>query len=330
MDYQEQTKNFSEILKSLKNKQVAVIGHMRPDGDCIGSQVALVRVLKKLGIDAIALNKSPIPKFLQSFIEDTPFEWKAFSSYKDYTAITVDCSDKPRIGDELGLQFPNIKLNIDHHISNDNYGEINIVDGKAAATCEILAELFINSRLTIDSVTAQALYLGIATDTGQFCYAATNEKVFSLCTKLIELGANPPKMANELYEQESMGRILLLKEFLGTLQLELDGKLCIGKITQEMFQSTKTSKEDTEGFVNYPRSINGVEIAALIEELPDGSIKGSLRAKDEKIRVDLLAKQFNGGGHSAAAGFSFEETIDKFYPKFIESTKQHFKKLGVQ
>ncbi len=320
---------FLNIIEELKNKKVAVIGHIRPDGDCIGSQVAFVRGLKALGIDAIALNQSPVPKFLLCFVEDILFKHENFSDYKDYAAITVDCSDLLRIGTDLEILFPNIKLNIDHHISNNNYAENNIVDAKASATCEIIANLFIENKIPIDSITAQALYLGIATDTGQFCYSTTNAQVLSLCAKLVEFGAKPSEIANKLYEEESLERILLLKEFLGTLQVELMGKLCIGKITQKMFQLTGTSKEDTEGFVDYPRSIKGVEIAALIEERADGSVKGSLRAKQEKVRVDLLAKQFNGGGHVCAAGFSFEETIDQFYPKFIKAAKKHLEDIGL-
>lgn len=328
MDYQDQVDKFLSVIGELKSKKVAVIGHMRPDGDCIGSQVALVRGLKALGVEAVGLNKSIVPKFLESFIGDTPFASGNFSDYRNYIAITVDCSDMSRIGDELRSIFPNIKLSIDHHISNENYAENNIVEGAAAATCEILARIFINSKTPIDRVTAEALYLGIATDTGQFRYSATNAEVFSLCAKLVELGARPSETANRLYEQESLERILLLEKFLGTLKLELNGKLCTSGITQEMFQSTGTNKEHTEGFVDYPRSIQGVEIATLIEELADGNIKASLRAKEEKMRVDLLAKQFGGGGHACAAGFSVEETLDRFYPKFIEATKKHLEGLG--
>lgn len=322
-------RDFLNIIEKFKDRKVVVIGHMRPDGDCIGSQVALVRGLRAVGLDAVALNKNVVPRVLESFVGDTPFEHEDFSRYKDCAAITVDCSDIERIGEELGGLFPSIKLNIDHHISNENYAEDNIVHSEAAATCEILAELFIDSGIPIDPVTAQALYLGTATDTGQFCYGATSAKVFSLCARLVELGARPSIVANELYEQESLGRIMLLREFLGTLKLELKGRLCMGRITQGMFELAGADKEDTEGFVDYPRSIRGVEIAALIEELADGTIKGSLRAKDAQLRVDLLAKNFNGGGHACAAGFSYEESIDRFYPKFIEIAKKHLEDLGI-
>lgn len=329
MYYIEHSKVFSDTLSKLKGEKIAVIGHIRPDGDCIGSQIALVRALRALGFEAIALNKDPIPKYLKSFVNDTPFTHINLPDYKNYIPITVDCSDLSRTGTEISNLFPQIKLNIDHHISNEFLAENNIVEEKAAATCEILAGIFLDNNIPIDPITAGALYLGIATDTGQFRFSATNAQVFSLCAKLIELGANPSNTANELYDRESLARLSLLKAFLNTLKLELNGKLCCGKITEMMFVSTQTNREDLERFVDYPKSIDGVIVAALLEERSDGTIKGSLRAKSEKIRVDLLAKHFNGGGHACAAGFSTQSNMDQFYSKFVQITEKHLRNLGV-
>lgn len=318
---------FSNSLKELRNQNIAVIGHLRPDGDCIGSQIALVRTLKALGANAIALNKDTVPQSLQFFIKDTPFAHSNFALYKDYIPVTVDSSDTSRIGSALTAQFPLINLNIDHHLSNLNFAQNNLVDPQAAATCEILAGIFLDLNIPIDPITAEALYLGIATDTGQFRYSMTNAQVFSICTQLINLGANPSITAHELYEREPLARILLLKEFLATLKLELNGKLCIGTLTEAMFKSTGTNKEHTEQLVDYPRSIDGVIIAAVLEQRSDNSIKGSLRAKNDAVRVDILAKNFNGGGHASAAGFSIEAKPEQFYPLFIETTKNHLSNL---
>lgn len=329
MYYPKLTQNFSTALHQLQNQKVAVIGHLRPDGDCIGSQIALVRVLNSLGAKAIALNKDKVPESLQFFVNDTPFAHSNFADYKDYIPVTVDASDPTRLGDELKNLFPKIKLNIDHHLSNPSFAEFNIVDPYCAATCELLAGIFLDLNISIDPITAQALYLGIATDTGQFRYSMTNAQVFSICTKLIQLGAIPSLIAHELYERESFGRILLLKEFLSTLKFELDGKLCIGTINDAMFKSTGTTKEHTEQLIDYPRSIDGVIIAAVLEERPDNYIKGSLRAKDDKVRVDLLAQNFNGGGHAAAAGFSIQMNSQAFYPLFIQTIKNHLSNLNL-
>lgn len=328
MYYQKYAQLFSNSLTQLIGKKVAVIGHLRPDGDCIGAQIALVRILNQLGSQAIALNKDKVPESLQFFVKDTPFAHTNFIDYKDYIPITVDASDTTRIGDELKTLFPHIKLNIDHHLSNFNFAEINIVDSNIAATCELLAGIFLDLNIPIDPITAEALYLGIATDTGQFRYSMSDARVFTLCAELINLGASPSITAHELYERESLGRILLLKEFLGTLKMELDGKLCVGILTESMFQSTGTNKEHTENFVDYPRSIDSVIIAAVLEERPNNVIKGSLRAKNDKVRVDLLAQNFNGGGHACAAGFSFDLSPQAFYPLFIQTVKNHLANLN--
>lgn len=327
--FPEHSSLFSQIIKDLKGKKVAVVSHIRPDGDCIGSTVALTRVLRALGIEVIAINGDPIPEFLRGFVGDTPFFMPHEIDPKGYIAISVDCSDKSRLGEGVNKCFSGIRLNIDHHRSNAFFAQDNIVLGGAAATAEILAGIFLDNAYKIDPIAAQALYMGIATDTGQFCFSATKQEVFAICTELVDLGASPPEAALELYENEPIGRLLLLREFLGTLKLELEGQVCIGWITQEMYHLTETTKENIEGFVNYPRSIKGIKIAALIEENSAG-LKVSLRSKKDPFRVDLLASQFGGGGHACAAGFSIsQQKINEFYPEFIKTIKNHIDNLNL-
>ena len=320
---------FAQIIADLKSSKVAVIGHIRPDGDCIGSQVGLVRALQSLGIDAIALNQHPVPHYLQPFLGDTPWTSPESFDSEGYSAITVDCSNRSRIGNNVEKLFPEILLNIDHHLSNDNFAKHNIVIPEYAATTQILAALFLDNSYKIDPVAAQALYVGIATDTGQFRFTNTNKGVFEIASKLMNLGANPSDAANQLYENDPVGRLILLREFLGTLKLELHGQVCVGWVTQEMYQLTDTSKEHIEGFVDYPRSIQSVHIAALIEESTAG-LKVSLRAKKDKFRVDLLASSFGGGGHACAAGFTISnKKITEFYNEFIYSAQNHIKNINV-
>ena len=320
---------FAQLISQLKSSKIAVIGHIRPDGDCIGSQVALVRILKSLGIHAIALNNSPVPHYLQSFLQDTPWTSPENFNPSGYSAITVDCSNKSRLGNDVNKLFPEILLNIDHHLSHDNFAKHNIVLPHFAAAAQILAALFLDNSYNIDPIAAQALYLGMATDTGQFRFTNTNKAVFEIASKLIDLGANPSAAATQLYENDPVGRLILLQEFLGTLKLELNGQVCVGWVTQEMYQLTETSKEHIEGFVDYPRSVQGVQVAALIEESPSG-LKVSLRAKEDKIRVDILANSFGGGGHACAAGFSIDNSnITEFYPEFISSIQKHINSINI-
>ena len=137
---------------------------------------------------------------------NTPFFRPDEVEGDDFVTVTVDCADHKRVGDELAGRFPKVFLNVDHHVSNDGYAEINLVLPEASATGEILAKFFLDNEMTIDSITAEALYLGICTDTGQFCYSGTNASVFEVCRRLCEAGANPSSVAHELYEREKPGR----------------------------------------------------------------------------------------------------------------------------
>ena len=316
--------SFAELIRQFEGFSVLVLGHRRPDGDCIGSQVALTRILRAMGTNAIAVNNDPVPRTLQKFVGDTPFTDPQGIEAGDYKIVTVDCADHARVGDELRKRFPSVFLNVDHHVSNTKFAEHNFVLSDASATGEILAKFFFDSDLEVDQTTADALYLGICTDTGQFCYSGTNAAVFEVCRKLCESGCNPSMVAHELYEREKPGRIQLLQKFLASFRMEFNDSVCIGSIREDFYQETGTKPEDAENFVDYARSLEGVEIGVLVEDR-NGKLKGSFRAKDKKYRVDLLAKQFSGGGHACAAGFNVEVPFDEFYPNLVNSIGEHLK-----
>ena len=316
--------SFAELIRQFEGFSVLVLGHRRPDGDCIGSQVALTRILRAMGINAIAVNNDPVPRTLQKFVGDTPFTDPQGIEAGDYKIVTVDCADHARVGDELRERFPSVFLNVDHHVSNTKFAEHNFVLSDASATGEILAKFFFDSDLEVDQTTADALYLGICTDTGQFCYSGTNAAVFEVCRKLCESGCNPSMVAHELYEREKPGRIQLLQKFLASFRMEFNDSVCIGSIREDFYQETGTKPEDAENFVDYARSLEGVEIGVLVEDR-NGKLKGSFRAKDKKYRVDLLAKQFSGGGHACAAGFNVDVPFDEFYPSLVNSIGEHLK-----
>ncbi len=326
-EFLKQSALFAEAISKLNDLPVLVLGHRRPDGDCIGSQVALTRVLLELGKDARAVNQDPIPRTLQKFLGDTPFYFPDQIGSGNYQVITVDCADQQRVGDDLNNRFPEVAMNIDHHVSNTKYGMQNFILSDASATGEILAKFFFDSKYKVDKTTAEALYLGICTDTGQFCYSATNASVFEVCRKLCEAGASPSGIAHELYEKEKPGRIQLLQRFLASFKMEFDDRVCIGSILGNHYTETGTKPEDAENFVDYARSLDGVEIGVLLEER-DGKIKGSFRAKDENFRVDLLAKEFNGGGHACAAGFNVEGVIEDFYPPLVDAIGKHLARFS--
>jgi len=387
---------FRSLLSAIAGRPIAIVGHARPDGDCIGAQIALARVLRALGHETLCVNADPVPRRLRYLLTpETPFHrpddipsgtgssgtgcqpvgsevaraaspcsetnhrqaapatqsrsglWPLSEKRRDaastfheqaarathpthpapssparqrpiqnpkskiqnFHAIFVDCSDHDRAGAKARHRFPAPVGSIDHHLSNIAFAAHNIVAPAAAATCEILAGIFLDLALPIDPATAKALYAGINTDTGQFRFASTTPLTFALASELVSRGADPAEAGYEIYERESWGKLQLLQTFLRTLTLECDNRACIGILPNGIFEKTNTTAEDTEGLVDYARCIDGVEIGVLIEERPDRTIKASLRAKNPAMRVDLIAAQFGGGGHACAAGLNHKTPI---------------------
>jgi len=317
--YLELSARFAQFFDSIRGRKIAVIGHARPDGDCIGAQVALARVLATRGHEVICVNSDAVPRRLQFLVPGMTFlrTDEALHDPTDYAAVFVDCADHARAGERLKGRFPTPVGNIDHHLSNGGYAAFNLVDSGSAATCEILAGLFFDNELTVDAQTAQGLYTGILTDTGQFRFTSTTRRTFLLAAELMARGAKPTEAGFELYERETTGKLQLLQQFLSSLRMECDGRVCIGTLPNGVFEATGSSAEDTEGLVDYARCIDGVDVGVLIEERPDGSVKASLRSKDPAYRLDRIAAQFNGGGHACAAGLNLKSGAADFRPRLV-------------
>lgn len=313
--------DFSRLLGALHGRKVAVIGHARPDGDCIGSQVALARVLTAQGIDTVCVNADPVPRRLWFLVEGMKFlrTDDVVNVPDDRVAIFVDCADHARGGERLKQRYAVPIAAVDHHLSNIGFAATNLVDSASAATCELLAGFFFDNGLPVDAQTAQALYVGIMTDTGQFRFSSTSRRCFLIAGELVARGAQPSQAGYELYERETEGKLRLLQHFLASLRMECGGRLCIGSLASGIFEETGTTAEDTEGLVDYARCIEGVAIGALIERRTDGSVKASLRAKEPAYRVDLAAGRFNGGGHACAAGLNVKTGGEDFYAQLVDA-----------
>ena len=311
---------FAVFLQELQGRRAVVIGHQRPDGDCIGSQVALCRLLRARGIDAVGMNPDPVPRRIKFLLGDTPF-FRRDDIGHDRLAIFSDCADHGRAGEKVKALYPQPFACFDHHLSNPGFARHNFVDTASAATAEVLAGLILDAGLPLDATMAQALYTGIMTDTGQFRFPSTSERVFRLCAELIHHGAQPALAGMELYERESSGKLKLLQHDISSLRFECGGRVCLGVLPHGIFELTGATVEDTEGLVDYARSIENVEIGVLIEERP-GVIKASLRAKNSSYRMDTVAALFGGGGHASAAGLNCHDTLPSFYPKLVAALTQ--------
>lgn len=326
---------FKKLLAEAKGKKIAVVGHMRPDGDCVSSEFALADVLERAGAaEVVCLNQNPVPYLYENFKYGRDFLPAETFTDTSFEIVTVDSADYARTNDALRARFPKPLGCIDHHVSNDaGYAKINLIDTKAAATAELLAGLMMDAGVDISRENANRLFMGTVMDTRQFTTSSTTQKTFEIAMCLIRDGADAAWVAQQLYQREKLSRLKLLASFLQSLTMHFSDRVCIGLLPKGIYEQTGAEKAESDGLVDYARSIDGVEIAVLLEEMPNG-VKGSLRGKGPQYQVNLIAAQFGGGGHLAAAGFTAEGyDINTFYPKLlglIEEHLQNYDKLNAK
>ncbi len=291
----------------------------------MGAQIAVAEMISHYGARVRSVNADQIPSALEYLEGSESINIIEPGSLGDAGLVYVDCADEGRVGPKTSIALENRRrlLNIDHHITNTRFAEVNLVDAGASATCEILAGIAFDLSLPISPAAAQALYTGIVTDTGRFSYAATSSRVFELCSRLVKSGASPQLAAEHLYENITLPRLKLLERFLASLTYECGEKVCVGELRQRDFVETGTSYQDTEGFVDYARSVGDVSIGVLLEERKT-TTKASLRAKKKQMRVDQIASLFGGGGHACAAATSSDLPIDELRGRLIEAIEARF------
>ncbi|WP_300667235.1 bifunctional oligoribonuclease/PAP phosphatase NrnA [Desulfoluna sp.] len=300
------------ILKSLKeSRRLLLVTHVRPDGDAIGSILALGRGLSLMGKTVRLYNESPIPaifRFLPG-IEQIVSDPGPLSDYD--TAVALDCSDLSRVGGlaDAVSRIPTL-INIDHHLTNTGFGAHQMIDPAASSTGELVYQILMDLGIAIDSAMAYAIYTAIFTDTGSFLFQNTNPKAFYICGRMVELGVNSYTVAQKLFATYSLGRLKLLNMVLDTIQISRNGKLSVMYLTQEMLRETETSVDDINGLVNYAKHIEDVQVAVLIQEsqrLPGGGDRShyhvSLRSNGP-VDVAAIAESYGGGGHSGAAAYT--------------------------
>jgi phosphoesterase RecJ-like protein len=296
--------------------------HINPDGDAIGSLIALGLGLQQHGKHIYLYNASPIPavyRFLPGvqLVQQVLPESSAWD-----TAVVLDCGTLDRIG--VAVDFvrglPQV-INIDHHVTNTNFGQYRLVDSTACSSAEIVYRLLKKMAITIDAAIATSIYTGILTDTGSFRFANTNSAAYKICSEMVKVGVDPYTVAQHVYGTYSLGRIKLLNMALDSIEISANGKLSLMTLTQDMFRETDTNPEDVDGMINYAKRIEDVKVAALIMENENGAVQKryhvSLRS-DGTVDVAEIAASFGGGGHFSAAGFGVESSL-KALKKTINS-----------
>ncbi len=307
------------IIRHIKNShRILVISHTNPDGDAIGSLIAMGLSLKALNKKTTLYNESPIPAVYR-FLPKVHQVVRKLDKTDYDLAIVLDCSNLDRIGTAVSVvnRIPLI-VNIDHHITNTHFGHIQLIDTSACATSEIVYWLIKQMGIALDTFIATAIYTGILTDTGSFRFSNTNRAAFAICREMLDLGVDPYDISQHVYGTYSLGRIKLLNLALDSIEISNNGKLSIMTLTRDMFAETHTQPEDGDGLINYAKRIEDIKVAALIQEHHNGHGTSehhkmyhvSLRS-DGSVDVATIASMFGGGGHSSAAGFNIESTLSE-------------------
>jgi len=296
-----------DILSSLQSlcaqhQRFLVISHVRPDGDAYGSSLGLGLSLRALGKDVVITHAdglSPIFEFLPgSKTLDTTLP---VAPEPDRLIIAVDCADQKRLGAAFEKWQRQPDVNIDHHVSNPGYAKLNLIDAHTPATAQVLYEIISTLKWPLTPEVASNLYVGLMTDTGSFRYRQTTAQTFEIAARLVEAGADPTDLAEGCYQSFRSERLLLMREVLNGLHFADRNRVAWFHLNQEIYARSGATADETEGLIEYLQAVKTVEVAFVLETMPDGMTRGSLRSRG-KVDVQQICSEFGGGGHRLAAG----------------------------
>ena len=293
-----------------------VTTHENPDGDALGSLLAMTLALRKLDKDAVMylFGEVPIPNEYE-FMQFAGLVRGSNPDTSDRVVIAVDCANERRLGPESGLlENAALVIDIDHHHDNTRFGKANLIVGDASSTGEILRDVFreLGAELTPDI--AEALYIAVVTDTGRFQYANTSAKALRLAAELVEAGADVHRVFQGVYENVAFAKLKLVARALENAEVFEGGRVVVSHLEREDFEAAGAEEPYSEGIIDYLRAVEGTELAALIREPPTANgptHRISLRTTEADLDVSAIARKSGGGGHRQAAGFSSEATIEE-------------------
>lgn len=313
--------DFNSIADALRDaRTVGVASHLRPDADALGSTIAFALWLESTGKKVIALNEEGatskfryLPRHeLIAMPPESPIDCDVF--------VALDTSVKNRLGTVLKAIPKDVPLlNIDHHVSNENYGSLNHIDPTAPATGQILVEFFRHIGAPITRDMASNLFAAISTDTGSFQYEGTNERTFAAASHLISCGVDVAGLSRDMYDCHPRRRFELLRHALNTAEFHSDDRIASFSLPLAVATELRVLPEDNEGIIDHLRAVEGVEAAVFFEELGDGNIRVSARSKNPEVDVCKVCRQFRGGGHKMAAGARVAGTLDQVKTDFLNA-----------
>ena len=296
-------------------RRFVLSSHSRPDGDSIGSQLAMLHALKALGKEAVAVNADPAPPPLMAFpgVPDIRIAPQADGEFD--AAIIMECGDLARTG-VAGLERFFV-VNIDHHPGNTGYGQINWFDAGAAACGEMVFDVVKALGVPLSVEIATHIYLAILTDTGSFHYSSISPRTFDICRECIEAGVDPVLVARNVYDSNNMGRLKLFGAVLSAMQIDPTGRIAIVYLDHEMARAAGGTYEDTEGLINLPLTVKEIQAVVFFKQHDGDEYRVSMRSKGP-IDIGVVAKEFGGGGHKNAAGCTAAGAIDALRKTFVD------------
>jgi phosphoesterase RecJ-like protein len=289
--------------------------HSRPDGDSIGSQLAMAYALRVMGKEATVVNADPAPPPMMAFpgvpdIRIAPSVEGEFDA-----AIIMECGDLKRTGVSGLERF--LLINIDHHPGNSGYGQINWFDAGAAACAEMVYDLVRALGVPLTKEIATHVYLAILTDTGSFHYSSISPRTFDICRECMEAGVDPVLVARNVYDSNNMGRLKLFGAVLGAMQIDQTGRIAIVYVDHEMARAAGGTYEDTEGLVNLPLTVKEIEAVVFFKQEKGDEYRVSLRSKGD-VDIGSIAKEYGGGGHKNASGCTVSGPIEELQKAMVE------------
>jgi len=320
--------NWQPVIASIHAaKNIVLITHCNPDGDGIGSQMGMYDALTEIGKSVRMFNFDGIPRIYTFLEHSEQVEQGSWSEQRNSAdlIIALDCGSKARLGmSDAFFDGPEL-INIDHHASNKYFGDINFVDARYCATGAMIFDLLLAMQTPISKQTATALYSAVLTDTASFRLSSATAGVYRMAADLIDAGAEPWPVSVKIYESRPVSGLKIMTACLDTLKIRDEGRSAWVHINHEMYKRSGANVEDTEGLIDYARSIDGVEVAVFIrsDERHDNSWKVSFRGKTY-ADVGALAATLGGGGHTYAAGCLLTGTFDDVRTRIEQAVSQIF------
>ena len=320
----------AEIVAAMRSAQrIAVVAHVRPDGDAVGSILGLALSLRALGKEVTALLEDGVPENLVFLPGTDTVVQPVMDSLDVDLAIALDTATHERIGERCKalLDAAPVLVNIDHHPTNPRYGTMNLIDADSPATGQIVYNLLSEHGLPIDDAVRQNLFVAISTDTGSFQFSSTNARTHQIAAEMIGDGLDTSRLAQLVYQSYPRRRLDLMRAMLNEMQFRAGDRIVSWQLKQQLMDDISMLPGDTEGLIDTLRMMDGVVSCVIFEDVAGGKVRVSARSKDPRLDVSLICGQFGGGGHRMASGARMRGPIGDAAEKFLQALEDEVRRL---